>query len=148
MNEQTPMSWARDLGYDVFTIPGPCGFKILGKAFFQEPDRQLITIFWPRDCVFWDYLLFHEAAHHQHLHTRQWSSQPAWAQEFEADMTALDLLTQFHDYPTFYRFQEIVRERFRALLETWIDLGITQHGELDAAIWAGCLIPQEALHGT
>ena len=134
----TAVQWVKAEGYNVFIVPGICFPDLWGQASYEMPNHRVVNVFHPTDDpVFCDYLLLHEVAHHLLCHTVRWTSEPTWYQEWVADMKALDLLAFFHDVETVLAIRERLRDRFRPLLEDWIEAGITQHGEIDAAIWAG-----------
>lgn len=122
----------------VFTIPGRPFPPIQAMAF----SEGFINIYAERGTQEWLFLLFHECAHHILKHQPR-VAPATWVEEYEADRLALDLLALFVPYEEYWPWEQIVKDRFRSILEEWVEAGITQHGEVEAAVWCGASVTLE-----
>ena len=117
----------------IFTIPGRPFPHLRGEAFAP----LYINIYEVPGTLEWHFTAFHEIAHHVLGHAEIWPSQPTWQREYEADLYALERMAELYCEETVYSMEQQCKEQLRPSLQTYLDCGITQHGEVDAAVWAG-----------
>ena len=134
--------------YDVFVVPGGAGLDTAGMAWLSGAgDTHHVNVFADPRTPYGMFILLHEVAHHELGHTRYVTSRPHWLEEYQASRHALDRLDRKYDEVAVFPIRETVRERTRRLVQPFLDCGIYQHGEIDAAVWAGADIPVDVALG-
>lgn len=130
-------SLIRSKGINLFVLPGDLPNEPLGRAYMKD-GRPHIDVFTGATGVRLSHVMAHELAHHDLGHTQGWSSLPTWRAEYEAEMAAIEMMAPWMSYEEMAGLEDDARLFLRPILQAWIDDGITAHGEMDAAVWAGC----------
>jgi hypothetical protein len=127
---------ARAAGIDVFVIPR-LGLPE-GSAWWS--GRRYINIIGEGRDLDVARVAAHELAHHSLQHTTQWTSQPRWQQEMQAELLMLEFLSGFVTAAELTDLKEEARSYLRPMIQSFLDAGIVNHGEIEAGEWAGCVI--------
>jgi hypothetical protein len=136
----TLLGRVRSEGCDVFIIPDDSG-PVLGCAYVAYDSTPHILMLCSPGTLRACRVLLHEFAHHALGHVGVSSTRPTHMEEFEAEIFALKVLENYLDVDTHYALEQQSREYIRGPVQEWLDFGITQHGEVEAGVWAGCDIP-------
>jgi len=127
-------------GIDLFIVPMQVGTSE-GQA-WAEGGRRFITITTVETGPGLARIIAHELAHHALRHTTVWTSLPGWHREYAAEREALRFLALIYDGETMARLERQAKEYVRPFIQSFINAGISNHGEVPAGIWAGCKIPR------
>lgn len=136
----------RKAGIDVFVIPGPplgsAGQAYCAPVAGSDPESvtRHINIMGSVHSPLWLYILLHEVAHHELGHTQTYSSTPAWVDEYEADLWALERIKVLQPY-AYRRCEQAAKKNVRWHLQGMINAGSVYHVDLEVADWAGCNVP-------
>jgi len=137
----------REKDYEVFIVPGSVS-DVSGMAYCSRDGRRHIMLLCEPATAFACRVLLHEMAHHELGHAAVWTSTPEWREEYEAEMYALCGLEALLDPQTHFDLVQQARERLRPILQDWLNDRITQHGETEAGVWAGCDIEWSLVEDT
>lgn len=142
MTEASPdtiaLQAAKSAGINILVIPQNGSPE--GCAFVDDEGNRYINVFFRGRGHFRAQIIGHEIGHHVLGHTTTWTSLPAWQNELAAERFAIKMLSPLCSRDEIAAAEDRSRDYLRPMIQEFLDWGITNHGEVDAGIWAGCEI--------
>lgn len=139
----------RAAGWLVFVEPKITGTEFSGEAAWID-CRRAIAVWGDPSKPEWLHVFLHEVAHHILGHMDEWSSEPAWVHEYEAETWALRMVAAL-DPAALETCTENARQHMRFVMQEYVDSinpdWPPTHGiDWNLVAWAGCRVPDYLAH--